>query len=236
MKKETILLILMLLTSILSWAQNVTSLDTYLNNKLDYVTNVTSEGSILTISGFPTRSNDASVETRKVQLTRYQVFSQTEYGVFWRGNHWQKLPIGLITVPFKLRPAANGNKAVAQAGLANVGLNVDLFQAVLNRYFSNGKKSVSRFGIGLFLAPSVEELDSIATNGFLVGSAKSKQFFLSSGLTISYSYSGISFVVVPAGFDFGTSEIGKKWVYNNSYWWGFGVGITPQLFTQIANK
>jgi hypothetical protein len=41
---------------------------------------------------------------------------------------------------------------------------------------------------------------------------------------------------VPIGFDIATSSIGKKWVYNERRWWGFGIGLEPKFLNSIANK
>jgi hypothetical protein len=127
-------------------------------------------------------------------------------------------------------------KNSATSGLTNIGLNLDLAKIEMARYFSNGKKSTHRFSFGFWSAPSVEELDSTFTLGHLAKDVKSKQLFVSAGITISYSYNGISFVFVPAGWDFGTSTIGKNWVYHKQRWWGFGIAISPKIFATVLNK
>jgi hypothetical protein len=128
------------------------------------------------------------------------------------------------------------------AGLSNLGFNLDLGKYQIDRYFSSGKKSTHKFSIGVWAGPSVEELDSVYTNGgkgalgTVPGkSATSKQFFVSTGLTISYSYNDISFVIVPLGKDFATSSLGKEWIYNSEWWWGFGIALSPKIFGAILN-
>lgn len=65
---------------------------------------------------------------------------------------------------------------------------------------------------------------------------KSKQMFISTGLTINYSYNNIKVSFIPIGFDFGTTSLGKKWVYNKRRWWGFGIGLEPKFFSALMNK
>jgi len=42
---------------------------------------------------------------------------------------------------------------------------------------------------------------------------------MSTWITISYTYNEISFVFVPAGWDFATTTIEKSWGYNKQRWW-----------------
>lgn len=89
---------------------------------------------------------------------------------------------------------------------------------------------------GVFVAPGVEELDSTMTSGFLKGATKSKQLFISTGLTFTAAFNNLTFVFVPVGWDFSTSETGSNWVYNKRRWWGFGIGVDPKILAAIFNK
>lgn len=241
--------------------EKILTLDDYLEkdiaqanrvNKLDDVTKVESNNNILTISGFKkitatdNKKQDLFLK-RTVGLNRGKVFAVTEWSWVFNSFHWKPIPISIITVPFKVRPSVTAYGKVfdgsATSGISNVGFNLDLGKVQMDRYFSNGKKSTHKFSIGILATPSVEELDSVFTNGAngklgkVAGKMeKSKQLFLSTGITISYSYNDISFVFVPVGIDYGTSTIGKTWVYNKQRWWGFGIAISPKIFATIFSK
>jgi hypothetical protein len=236
----------------------VLSLDDYLEedkdpknriNRLDYVTRVesTTNNNILTIYGYKEEvANDGSKQDvfskRSVELKRRKAFAINEWSWVFNSFHWKPVPISLITVPFKIRPGVNFNgnnySSSATSGLSNVGFNLDLGRIQMDRYFTIGKKSTHKFSIGFLASPSVEELDATNTNNFTnyTNSTKSKQLFISTGLTVSYSYNDLSFVVVPAGWDLPTSNLGKNWMYGGKRWWGFGIAISPKIFSTILNK
>src|SRR5690606_25221289 len=106
----------------------------------------------------------------------------------------------------------------------------------VTRYFSTARKSTHRWSIGFAATPSVEELDSKTTSGTLAADEKSKQLFISTAITIAYSYNDISFIFTPAGRDMGTSSIGKDWIYEGERWWGFGIAVSPKIFSTVLNK
>lgn len=213
------------------------SLDDYFNEtndvKLDEVTKVESIDNVLTVSGYKKNAgtNEFSFLKRKIVLKKGEVYTvkDASFSLY-------KPALSLITVPFKIRPKQDAFKTTASSGLTNIGFNLDFFGWKRERYFSSGKKSALRYGFGTWIAPSVEELDSVYTDGFLGKNVKSKQLFISTGFTFSISYNDVSFVIVPAGWDFATSTIGKNWVYNKQRWWGFGIAISPTVFAPILNK
>ncbi|SHE59999.1 hypothetical protein [Chryseobacterium takakiae] len=221
--------------------ESVLSLKEYLDRRngleLHETVKVESTDNLLTISGY---DYDNKYVKRKVILERGEVLPVPNKSYILSSNHWKPIPISIITVPFKVRPAINldGEKvnSLATSGVTNIGMNLELSKYQLDRYFSTGKKSSHKFGLGFWAAPAVEELDSISTRGYLPKGKNSKQMFISSGFTISYTYNDISFVYVPLGWDFGTSTIGKNWIYNKRRWWGFGIAISPKLFAAIFNK
>lgn len=115
-----------------------------------------------------------------------------------------------------------------QTGLTNAGVAVNIFNYKLIRCFNSGKQSTHLFGVGVLLAPTAEELTPENTKKFV--NKKSKQLFISTALSITYTYNDITFAVVPLGFDFATTTDGKHYVYNKERWWGMGIGITTKLF------
>jgi hypothetical protein len=143
-------------------------------------------------------------------------------------SNFTKPKIAIITVPFKVRGAVDTVSSKAQAGLTNIGLSFNLVNYRMDRYFSTGTKSTHTLSGGFFVAPNVEEVTPETTRKLV--KAKSSQLFISTGLAFTYSYGDVSFLVVPAAFDFGTTESAKKYIYNGKYWWGFGIGISTKLF------
>jgi hypothetical protein len=221
-------------------------------NRLSYVTKVESSNNLLTLSGYKqVLANNGQREEvflkTYVELVKGETLAISEWSWVGIGWHWKPFPLSLTTVPFKVRPEVKSNgklfSSVASSGLSNVGFNIDLVKYQMDRYFATGKKSTHKFSFGLWLGPSVEELDSIYTNGANgalgkgIGKVeKSKQLYISTGLTISYSYNDISFVFVPIGYDYATSKVGKTWVYNKERWWGFGIAVSPKIFATILNS
>jgi hypothetical protein len=198
--------------------------------KLRKVKSVESAANLLTISG-EHKGYGNPVVVRQVALTKGEVYTVKNIS-----RSLYRPVLSLISVPVKVRPAFDGRPTFATSGLTNIGLNADFFGWKRERYFSSGKMSTHRVGFGLWAAPSVEELDSAGTKGYLAGGTKSSQLFISSGLTLTYAYNSITLVFVPAGFDFGTSKTGNHWAYSARRWWGFGIGIDPKLFLAVLNK
>lgn len=222
------------------------SLSQYLDteNRLNNVTRVESVGNILTVNGFKRITYNGQTDTiflkKNVALDNGQVLAVSERSWIFNPSHWQPVPFSITTIPFKIRPEITSNnnvfKNTASSGISNLGFNLDLAKYQMDRYFATGKKSSHKFSVGFWAAPSVEEVDSVSTNGYLAKDVKSKQLFFSTGVTIAYSYNDISFVFVPAGLDIGTTTIGKNWVYNRQRWWGFGIAISPKVFSTVLNK
>lgn len=225
------------------------TLNDYINNdnlKLNYVTKVESNNNTLTVYGY----KDNNHSKINLMLESHKAFAVNEWSFVWNSKHWKPFPISLTTIPFKIRPGLSfvnrdsinnpidttNFKSQATMGLTNIGFNIDLVKFQMDRYFSTGRKSSHKFSVGFWAAPSVEEMDSVTTRGFLEKNEKTRQLYISTGLTISYSYNDISFVVVPIGIDIGTSTVGKNWIYNGQLWWGFGIAISPKIFSTIVNK
>lgn len=149
----------------------------------------------------------------------------------------QVLPIGkeswrptvsVITIPFKIRPAVDTFPQNVQTGITNAGLVINVYNNKLTRYFSSGKSSIHNFGVGILLAPTAEELTPENSQGAVT--QKTKQLFLSAGLSLTYSYGDVSLAIIPIGFDFATTAQGKKFAHNMQPWWGLGIGISTKLF------
>lgn len=236
--KKKLILIAVLLKSFTCFSQEkkIHTLDDYLDNhKLAYVIEVESKKDTLTLYGYD-KDDNSKLLNRKVKLDRYEVLGINEWSSIFNLGHFKPLPISITTVPFKVRTELDEFKTTATSGIKNVGLNFDLGRWKTERYFASGKKSTHKFYGGIWIAPSVEELDSIQTRGFLTDGTKNKQLFVSAALTLNYTYNNLTFTFVPIGFDIATSSIGKEWVYNKRRWWGFGVGLEPKFLNSIANK
>jgi hypothetical protein len=225
---------------------SLTAYDTNPSVKLDNVTKVESSNNVLTIAGY----EGGGFTKRNVLLERNQVFAviQSNY-ISWGKGYWNSIPFSLITVPFKIRPrnkttltktnpsTDTAYRATAMSGITNLGINLDLVKRTTDRYFSNGKKSTHKWALGVFVTPGVEELGAAQVKDTsLVGDGKSKQFVVSGGFSISYAYNGITFLLVPAALDWAPSALGKQWIYNKKFWWGFGIGVSPTILGQVFNS
>ena len=220
----------------LAQSSNPYTLKEYINSfKLQTVVDVQTEMNVLTISGYKT-SKDKYLTSRKVKLKRDEVYANSNWSYFLNLDHYQKLPLSITTVPFKVRPSFDEFETNASSGITNLGLNLDLGRWQMDRYFSFGKKSTHKFYAGLWVAPSVEELNSTQTRGVLSEGETDKQLFISTALTINYTYNNITFTFVPEGFDIATSTIGEEWVYNKRRWWGFGIGLEPKFLTFLSTN
>lgn len=211
----------------------VQSLNDYLGDasaKLDHVSRVEALDQSLTIFG--TKDNYYQVYPRKVKLQPTQIYVVKEKSTLRFG--WNPVKhLSLLTIPIKTRPTVIGSRRNSSAGLTNIGLNADLVRWSRDHYLWTGRKSNHRIGFGVLVAPAVEEFDGSVTGGAIPGTSKSKQLFVSTALTLTYTYNNLSFALVPRGWDFGTSAIGKDWVYHKKRWWGFGIGIDPKLFSAL---
>lgn len=236
--KLKLLLLTILITSINCFGQKKKFyiLKDYLDNhKLYSIIEVESNKDTLIVYGYD-KNDNSTLKKRKVKLDRYQVLGINEWSWFGNSGHFKPLPISITTVPFKIRPELDEFETNATSGVSNLGLNFDLGRWKTERYFAGGKKSTHKFYGGIWVAPSVEELDSIQTRGFLNSEKKSKQLFISTALTLNYTYNNLTFTFVPIGLDFATSSIGKEWIYDGRRWWGFGIGLEPKFLNSIANK
>ncbi len=239
MKTKLLLLLTLFISTIcLSQPIPINTLENYLNDKslkLDKITNVKSTNDTLAFYGYK-NSDKTKLYIRKVRLHRYEVLGITNWSLFSNVGHWKPLPISLTTVPFKIRPETKNVETTATSGIKNIGFNFDLLRIQMDRYFWDGNKSTHKLFAGIWIAPSVEELNSKETNNYLMDDEKSKQLFMSTGLTVNYTYNNITFTFVPVGFDFATSSIGRKWIYNKKRWWGFGIGLEPKFLSTLKNK
>ncbi|MDH5380301.1 MAG: hypothetical protein OEW75_05600 [Cyclobacteriaceae bacterium] len=237
MKNISIFLAVILFSfNCLSQTNKGSNLTDYLNqHKIDYLIKVEYNKDTLILFGYK-NGNNSTLINRKVKLCRYEVLGVNEWSSIFNKGHFKSLKISITTIPFKVKTKFNEFETNATSGISNVGLNFDLGRWKTDRYFASGEKSNHKFYGGIWIAPSVEELDSIHTKGFLADGKKSKQLFVSTAFTINYTYNNLTFTFVPIGFDFATSSIGKEWIYNRRRWWGFGIGLEPKFLNTIANK
>ncbi len=135
--------------------------------------------------------------------------------------------LSILTVPLKVRYALDTFPQSAQIGLTNIGVSANLFNYRLDRYFSTGNKASHLFSLGVLLAPSVEELNPGNTDKNV--NKTSKQLFMSTGLTVTYTYNDVTFALVPLGFEIATTNDEKHYIYNKKMWWGAGLGISTKL-------
>ncbi|PZR28923.1 MAG: hypothetical protein DI535_04185 [Citrobacter freundii] len=210
--------------------------------KLDYVSKVEANNNVLTVSGY----KDSGFTKRSVLLENNEALAIREWSVIFRDGYLNSAPFSMVTIPFKIRPRAKVTLrksilpkdtafgATAMSGISNLGIHMEIIKHTTDRYFATGKKATHKWGFGALLTPGVEELSAgLVKDTSLTGDKKSKQFYISFGLSAFYSYNGISFFVVPAAIDVAPSPQGKQWIYNKKIWWGFGIGLNPTLLAQI---
>ncbi|MEO2063257.1 MAG: hypothetical protein ABGW97_09765 [Christiangramia sp.] len=225
-------LLILFITTSHSQSIKVEGLNSYMQNKLSKVENIESSNDTLSIYGY--NSNDKStMKLRIIKLERGEVYAINSWSHLFQLGHWRPMPISLTTIPFKIRPKVKNLETSANSGIKNLGLNFDIFHFEMDRYFWNGKKSNHKIFAGIWLAPSVEELNATTTENFLNEDEKSKQLFFNAALTLNYSYNDITFTFVPAGFDFATSSVGEEWIYGGKRWWGFGIGLEPKFLNVL---
>lgn len=181
-----------------------------------HIIDVKPEVNKLTINGY---DKDGKVVIKEVLFERNEVLAVGRTTIY--------PTISIVTIPTKIRPAIDTFSNTASFGLTNAGLNIGLLNRKLERYFINGKKSLHNFSLGVIIAPSVEELSGETSRNFL--NKKTKQLFISTGISLSYTFNDISISFIPAGWDYATTNDGKKYVYNKRRWWGFGIGISTKL-------
>lgn len=135
------------------------------------------------------------------------------------------LSFGLLTVPFKIRPATNDLPSESKADIKNVNLFFG-GNYVNERIFWNNRTSSHRWMFGGMTGLSSETLTNLNSDEPLFKDSPTNQVYLTLAAGIGYSYKDkISLVFLPAGVDTGFSGTAKKWIYNGNYWWGFGIGI-----------
>jgi hypothetical protein len=195
--------------------------------KLDYVSKIEANNNIFTLNG----KKNGSLAKRTIVMKPREVLALKE----WR--YLNIASLSLTTIPFKVRRSINAEdslfRTTASSGLTNLGFNINYISRQTNRYFANGTKSTHSWALGFWAAPSVEELDSVYTRGYLKKDIKTKQLFISAGFTIGYSYNDVTFLFVPWGWDLATTPLGKKWIYRGQSWWGFGIGLSPTVLAKL---
>lgn len=215
-------------------------------NKLDYVTKVESNNNILTVSGYKDdeENEEDKFTSRKIKLNKYESFSVFERRWFTPSTFKEFVnSISVYSIPFKIRPGITAQidskeqtlPPTSNGSVSNIGVNLEITKAKWDIYTIRDNIYSHKLSLGLWVGPSIEELDKTNTRTFPADISKSKQLFISTGITISYSFNNFSFVFVPAGWDWGTSTLGKTWAYEGERWWGFGIGISPKIFSTLIN-
>lgn len=133
-----------------------------------------------------------------------------------------------LNIPIKIRPKIEKIEIpdMVEADVKNIGLFLGK-RYEINRFFYNGVQSSHAFNWGVFVSPTAIKLTTENTDG---KQDKLTQLALSTGLGLSYTYNKFSIMVIPAGMDIGLGSEMSDWVYNNKFWWGFGVGVDLGFF------
>jgi hypothetical protein len=124
-----------------------------------------------------------------------------------------KLNIGILAIPFKIRPKNNNNPAdysgdFTLGNTIGVSFRISHYHAnYLNFSVAGGLASVN--------------VDANSTNGFV--SESTKWGALSSGLAMTFDFNGFQIGGV-MGSDFVGGNPGSHWIYNNNFWYSIGIG------------
>ncbi|WP_143961205.1 hypothetical protein [Litoribacter populi] len=164
-----------------------------------------------------------------VRFSRFNVYNDQYFLKF----RYPK--VSVLTVPLKVRPSLSYQPFLseepdvmpsnAQFGLTNAYLGLGVINWGMNRYFSSGKVSSHYLSFGGLMGFSVEKLTGNNVNADFPYS-ELDQLFVSTGLQLTYSYNDISFIFVPAAWDFAVNRPGTNYIYNGTRWWGLGIGLS----------
>ena len=136
----------------------------------------------------------------------------------------------IMTVPYKIRGGNQNLDRITTSGISNVAINFDFLRYGWQRYYQNGKQYKWRISIGGMVSPGVEEISNSDLRNAQSGiEGTVDELFISTGITINLSLNDIGFTFIPAGWDQGTTTVGKSWNYNGRRWWGFGIGLSPKF-------
>lgn len=147
-----------------------------------------------------------------------------ESGKFLSTGKWG-WSFGLLTVPFKIRPATHGLPSESKADIKNINI---FFGRNYNseRMFWNQRTSSHRWLFGGMAGISTETLTNLNSNEPKFENNPTNQAYLTLAGGVGYSYKDkITLMFIPVGADIGFSDTSKKWIYNGKYWWGFGIGL-----------
>ena len=159
-------------------------------------------------------------------------FNKKYFG-YWI-NYFEK-SLSLISTPIKVRPSVGDIDTKSTSGLTNIGINLSILKIGKEKYYATGRKSHLGLTFGYMVAPSVEELLASEMESVVFSGDKSKQLFVSHGMTITFNYNNFFVSYIPIGFDNGTNTIGKNWVFEDRRWWGFGIGVKFQALKDIVS-
>ncbi len=152
---------------------------------------------------------------------------------------YQSIEIGALTVPFKFRPGyyvSDKNIRVNSQFTAdiNIGTYIGYTVGKLKYTYTKNVDSAPRkkqFSTGPFFTFSRVEIDSLST----ITASKPLRDGIKKGIATfspGWGFMG-SIYDIRVGFFIGTdvamSSLGRKWIYNNRPWFGFGVGYNLAL-------
>lgn len=145
-------------------------------------------------------------------------------GTFLSTQKWG-WSVGLLSVPFKIRPATKNVPSESKADIKNINLYIGRTYST-ERMFWNQRTSTHRWMFGGMAGISSEELTNLNTDDSLLKDNPTNQAYLTLAGGVGYSYKDkINVMFIPIGSDIGFSDTAKKWIYNGNYWWGFGIGL-----------
>lgn len=168
----------------------------------------------------------AEIDQHKVKLRAYEKF------VFETPLGKSKPTLGIINVPIKVRRSAADVSSLSQVNLSNLGLHFGLFNFNRHSFHAHGAYTHESFGIGAFVLPSLQRVRFVQNPESALQSLSVNPFqasFFGFGMTLNYSYNGLSLSLIPLGIDFQTSaDQPYTSIHDRKVWIGLGIGYTPR--------
>lgn len=231
------------------------------NIHFDQVNKITQDGNMITVQGVETNNipgvrrlyinpGNKYIYNRSLNYPEVKLWRPIKF--LPRVPYLDNLEISLTTVPFRVY--LNGIERIdsvksiegrldsnymtslpaqGRAGLSNLGININLLYGEKQIYSPYRKPFIKRYGLGIFLAPSIVELKrSLINYNEYQLKEELNGAYLSTAVTFTYSINGVSFNAA-LGKDYGLNQLSRAWIYDREPWFGLGIGVKPETIVSF---